>query len=100
MSQLNDPTEFSKPVYYEFCVSGRLSQTGAAWFEGMSLSVNEDTTPPQTIIHGYVLDRAALHGLINRIRDLGLTLLSVQRVDRKEATEQGDLEGGADDQEV
>jgi len=100
MSQLNDPTEFSKPVYYEFCVSGRLSQTGAAWFEGMSLSVNEDTTPPQTIIRGYVLDRAALHGLINRIRDLGLTLLSVQRVDRKEATEQGDLEGDANDQEV
>jgi hypothetical protein len=95
---LNPPTEFSKPVYYEFCVSGRLSQTGAAWFEGMSLTVNEDTTPPQTIIRGYVLDRAALHGLINRIRDLGLTLLSVQRIDGEPGTEQQDLEGDAYDQ--
>jgi hypothetical protein len=94
---LNDPTDFSEPVYYEFCVSGRLSQTGANWFEDMSLSVNEDTTPPQTIIRGYVLDRAALHGLINRVRDLGLTLVSVQRVDGEPGTEQGDLEGDAHD---
>ena len=98
MSPLNDPTGFSEPVYYEFCVSGRLSQQGAGWFEGMSLTVNEDTTPPQTIIHGYVLDRAALHGLINRIRDLGLTLLSVQRIYGEEGTEHKNSEGGAYDQ--
>jgi hypothetical protein len=98
MSQLNDPTDFSEPVYYEFCVSGRLSQTGASWFEDMSLTVNEGTTPPQTIIRGYVLDRAALHGLINRIRDLGLTLLSVQRIDGEESTEHKNSEGDAYDQ--
>lgn len=85
--------DFSEPVYYEFRVSGRLSQTGAAWFEGMSFTVNEETLPPQTIIRGYVLDRAALHGLINRIRDMGLTLLSVQRVDGEPGTEPGDAEG-------
>lgn len=90
--------DFSEPVYYEFRVSGRLSQQGAGWFEGMSLSVDEDTTPPQTIIRGYILDQAALHGLINRIRDLGLTLLSVQRVDGQTGTEHGDLEGDAYDQ--
>lgn len=90
--------DFSEPVYYEFRVSGRLSQTGASWFEGMSLSVDEDTTPAQTVIRGYVLDRAALHGLINRIRDMGLTLLSVRRVDKEPGTEQGDTEdrGGKD----
>jgi hypothetical protein len=92
--------DFSEPVYYEFRVSGRLSQQGTGWFEGMSLSVDEDTTPPQTIIHGYVLDRAALHGLINRIRDLGLTLVSVQRIGGEPGTEQGDLEGDANVQEV
>ena len=90
--------DFSEPVYYEFRVSGRLSQTGATWFEGMSLSVDEHTTPAQTIIGGYILDRAALHGLINRIRDLGLTLVSVQRVDGEPDTEHGDLEGHAYDQ--
>jgi len=96
--QLDHPIDFSEPVYYKFRVSGRLSQTGATWFEGMSLTVDEDTTPAQTIIHGYVLDRAALHGLINRIRDLGLTLLSVQRVDGEPGAEPGDLEGDAYDQ--
>jgi hypothetical protein len=89
--------DFSEPVYYEFRVSGRLSRTGASWFEGMSLAVNEETVPPQTIIRGYVLDRAAMHGLINRIRDLGLTLLSVKRIDGEE-TKQQSLKGGAYDQ--
>ena len=92
--------DFSEPIYYEFRVSGRLSQAGIGWFEGMTLTVEEDTTPVQTIIGGYVLDRAALHGLINRIRDLGLTLLSVQRVDGEADTEQEDVEGDAYDQEV
>ena len=89
---MNPPTDFSEPVYYEFRVRGRLSQAGASWFEGMSLTVDEDTNPPQTIIGGYVLDRSALHGLINRIRDLGLTLVSVQRFDGKQDSEQGDTE--------
>jgi len=95
---LDHPPDFSEPVYYEFRVSGRLSQTGASWFEGMSLSVDEDTTPAQTIIGGYVLDRAALHGLINRIRDMGLTLLSVQRVDGEPGPGPRDVEGDAYDQ--
>ena len=95
---MDHPPDFSEPVYYEFRVSGRLSQTGATWFEGMNLTVDEDTTPAQTIIGGYVLDRAALHGLINRIRDMGLTLLSVQRVDGEPGPGPGDVEGDAYDQ--
>ncbi len=95
---MDHPPDFSEPVYYEFRVRGRLSQAGATWFEGMSLTVDEDSTPPHTVIGGYILDRAALHGLINRIRDLGLTLLSVQRVDGEPGTEQGDVEGDADEQ--
>lgn len=94
---LDHPVDFPEPVYYEFRVTGRLSQQGAGWFEGMSLTVDEEITPPQTIIRGYVLDRAALHGLINRIRDLGLTLVSVQRVDGEQGSEQQNIEGDAYD---
>jgi hypothetical protein len=90
--KLDQPVDFPEPVYYEFRVTGRLSQQGASWFEGMSLTVDEATTPPQTIIRGYVQDRSALHGLINRIRDLGLTLLSVQRFDRKQGTGQNNTQ--------
>ncbi|MBV7334807.1 hypothetical protein KFU94_42535 [Chloroflexi bacterium TSY] len=64
-------------------VSGRLSEQSAIWFDGMELTVNEETQPPQTIIRGTVIDQAALYGLINRARDLGLTLISVQRIDEE-----------------
>ena len=94
---MDHPPDFSEPVYYEFRVSGRLSQPGASWFEGMSLTIDEDTIPPQTIIRGYVLDRAALHGLINRIRDMGLTLLSVRRLDKTEGIGPQALKGEAYD---
>ena len=76
--------EFSKPAYYEFRVLGGLSQQSASWFEGMDIEVAESLTPVQTIIQGYIEDQAALHGLISRIRDLGLTLLSVNRIKLKE----------------
>jgi hypothetical protein len=88
------------PGDYELRISGHLGSQTAAWFEDMILTVNEETNPPQTIIRGYIVDQAALYGLINRARDLGLTLLSVQRVDREPGTEQRDLEGDAYDQEV
>ena len=74
--------EFGKPAYYEFRVNGRLSQQAASWFEGMELSVERTHTPVQTIIRGHIPDQAALHGLISRIRDLGLTLVSVNQIEQ------------------
>jgi hypothetical protein len=70
-----EPTE----SLYRICVRGRLSQTGAAWFEEFTLTVDETTSPPQTCLEGS-MDQAALYGLISRIRDLGLTLVSVYPV--------------------
>ena len=72
----------SQPVY-RICVQGRLSQTGAAWFEGFTLTMDETTPPLQTCLQGPVMDQAALHGLLSRIRDLGLTLVSVQCMDER-----------------
>jgi len=72
--------EFNKPAYYEFRVNGRLSQQAASWFEGMDISVDKAHTPVQTVIQGHIPDQAALHGLISRIRDLGLTLVSVNQI--------------------
>jgi hypothetical protein len=69
------------------CVRGRLSQTGAAWFEGFTVTVDETTSPPLTSLEGPVIDQAELHGLISRIRDLGMTLMSVQRLDEESSIE-------------
>jgi len=78
-------------MLYEFRVSGRLTQETAAWFEDMSLSIDETSTPSQTIIQGIIRDQAALYGLISRVRDLGLLLLSVNLIDR-EIEEDGEIE--------
>jgi hypothetical protein len=79
---MNHLPEFGKPAYYEFRVNGRLSQHAAPWFEGMDISVDKAHTPVQTIIRGHIPDQAALHGLISRIRDLGLTLVSVNQIEQ------------------
>ena len=77
------PTPHKTQPVYRICVQGRLSQTGAAWFEGFTLTVDETTSPLQTCLQGPVMDQAELHGLLSRIRDLGMTLITVQRMDER-----------------
>ena len=84
------PTSHKTQAVYRICVQGRLSQTGAAWFEGFTLTVDETTSPLQTRLEGPVIDQAELHGLISRVRDLGLTLISVQRFDERRVTKETD----------
>lgn len=85
MSALPDRAE---AAHYEICIKGRLSQQAAAWFEGMTLTVDESQSPPQTIISGYIRDQTVLYGLISRARDLGLTLESVRRTQPKQEAPQ------------
>ena len=61
---------------YEIRVKGRLSDSLMAAFEGMRASVE----PVETVIHGPVLDQAALYGLLDRIQALGLELVEVRRL--------------------
>jgi len=71
-----------QPGRYEIRVMGHLDQRWAAWFDGLSLTREKDGT---TLVHGPVLDQAALHGLLTKLRDVGLPLISVARVDRPDA---------------
>ncbi|HEY2877243.1 hypothetical protein [Nocardioides sp.] len=63
----------SETQRYEIRIQGRLDARWSAWFDGMEL-VDDDGS---TVIRGQVADQAALHGLIQKVRDLGLPLLSV-----------------------
>ena len=63
---------------YEIRINGHLGPHWAARFEGMTLTRDGDGT---TVIHGPVVDQAALHGLLARVRDLGIPLLSVTQVE-------------------
>ena len=68
---------YQDPGRYEIRVKGHLGNRWAAWFDGMTLTHSSDGT---TIIHGPVADQAALHGLLQKTRDLGLPLISVNHV--------------------
>ena len=63
---------------YEIRLKGHLDGRWVAWFDGLSLSLERDGT---TVIHGPVADQAALHGLLQKVRDTGLALVSVTRVE-------------------
>jgi hypothetical protein len=65
-------------VHYEIRVNGVLDGGWSAWFDGLQVSSDERG---QTTIAGPVVDQAALHGLLAKVRDLGLELLSVRRTD-------------------
>ena len=65
------------PGLYEIRVKGHLDTRWAAWFDGLVIAHGSDGT---TVIHGPVADQAALHGLLQKIRDLGLPLISVNHV--------------------
>ena len=69
---------FTRPARYRIRVQGQLGPQWADWFADFTLSWQE---PDQTVLVGQVVDQAALHGLLNIIRDLGLPLLEVQRLE-------------------
>lgn len=62
---------------YEIRVEGVLDRSWTAWFEDLEIASDHN----QTVISGPVLDQAALHGLLNRVCDLGLVIVSVRRLE-------------------
>ena len=66
------------PGRYEIRVQGRVESRWAAWFDGMTLATAGDGT---TVLAGWLADQSALHGVLARIRDLGLPLITVTRID-------------------
>jgi hypothetical protein len=63
---------------YEIRLKGHLDSRWGAWFDGLTLTHESDGT---TVLHGPVVDQAALHGLLQKVRDLALPLLSVTQIE-------------------
>ncbi len=70
----NPNTDPNKPTIYKIRIKGHLGPEWADWFEGLTVMLQEDGT---TLLSGPVVDQAALHGLLKKVRDLGLPLLAV-----------------------
>ena len=75
------PTDSTQPVIYEIEIEGHLGQQWMDWFEGLTITLAEAGT---TLLTGPVTDQAALYGLLKKARDLGLPLLSVNRLKNDE----------------
>jgi hypothetical protein len=65
-------------VRYEIRIDGVLDERWSAWFDGLQITSQLGRT---TVIAGHVVDQAALHSLLAKVRDLGLPLISVRRID-------------------
>ena len=64
-------------MQYEIRVNGHLGTRWAAWFDGLAIASEGDGT---TVLRGSVLDQAALHGLLQKLRDVGIPLISLAQV--------------------
>jgi hypothetical protein len=67
-------TRHTQTETFEIRLQGHLDEGWASWFEGMTINLTEDG---DTLMTGPVADQAALHGVLKKVRDLGLTLISV-----------------------
>ena len=73
---------FQEPTKYEICVKGHLDRKWASWFEGMSITSDfKNSGVPVTVLCGPIADQAALHGIIAKIRDIGIPVISINLVD-------------------
>jgi hypothetical protein len=74
-------TDPDETAGYQIRVKGHLGPQWSDWFEGLAITLEEDG---DTLLTGPVIDQAALHGLLRKVRDLGLTLVSVNPVKHSE----------------
>jgi hypothetical protein len=70
-------TDFDEPLVYQIRVKGHLGDDWADWFGGLTITLEDNG---DTLLTGSQIDQAALHGLLKKVRDLGLTLVSVNQV--------------------
>jgi hypothetical protein len=74
--------KLDQPMVYQIRVKGHLGRQWTDWFEGLTITLEENG---DTILTGPVVDQAALHGLLRKVRDLGMPLISAIRIKPDEA---------------
>ncbi len=78
----NSKTESTQPLVYQIRLKGHLGGQWTDWFDGLTITLEEDG---DTLLTGPVIDQAALHGLLKKVRDLGMPLASVSPIEPGQA---------------
>jgi len=92
MSNIPDPTTHpNQPMVYQIRLRGHLGSQWTDWFGGLAITLEEDG---DTLLTGPVADQAALHGLLKKVRDLGIPLVSVSPVEPDPPTTPGSGQAG------
>src|SRR5258707_6320863 len=81
-NEINSEIDPSEPMVYQIRIRGHLGRQWTDWFGGLTITLEDNG---DTLLTGPVVDQAALHGLLRKVRDLGVPLLSVNRVKPCEA---------------
>ena len=81
-NELNSEIDPGQPLVYQIRIKGHLGREWTDWFGGLTIRRRDNG---ETLLTGPVVDQAALHGLLRKVRDLGVPLLSVSRVKPGEA---------------
>ena len=84
--ELEQKTDLGKSMVYQIRIKGHLGHQWTAWFEGLTITLEEDGN---TLLTGPVIDQAALHGLLKKVRDLGMPLVSVSPLEPGQADTPG-----------
>ena len=77
-NELESGRDPDQPMVYQIRIKGHVGRQRMDWFEGLTITLEEDGN---TLLTGTMVDQAALHGLLKKIRDLGMPLLSVSSIE-------------------
>jgi hypothetical protein len=85
-NKFNPKTDPSKPTVYQIRIKGHLDSQWTEWFSGMTITLEDNG---DTLLTGPVIDQAELHGLLKKVRDLGMPLVSVSPLEPGPSTTLG-----------
>ncbi len=81
-NEINSESEKAQPLVYQIRIKGHLGREWTDWFGGLTITLEDNG---ETLLTGPVIDQAALHGLLRKVRDVGMPLLSVNCVEPGQA---------------